>query len=293
MEGVVEYRLFRIGDTTVTIGSLAFSLALLVGAYVLGRISRRLVAERLLARTRLSPGIRYVLGRFTGYLVFFMGAAIALQTLGIQATTLAAFGAALGVGIGFGLQDIVKNFVAGLILLIERPIGVGDRIEIEKIVAEVVEIRARATVLRTNDDVNLIVPNAKFITDTVVNRTFGRSLYRCHVPVLVTYESDPEVVREALLEAARRSDAALSEPPPAVRFRAFGDAALHFELLCWTDRMVHRPGAFISELNFLAHRTLRERGVAFPSAQIDVRLQGPAVLNDARDGQSFTVEMPR
>jgi len=273
MEGVLDYRLFQIGDTPVTVPTLIVSLALFVGAYLLGKLSRRLVAERLLARTNLSLGVRYMLGRFAGYLVFFLGAAIALQTLGIHATTLAAFGAALGVGIGFGLQDIVKNFFAGLILLIERPFQVGDRIEIEKITAEVVEIRARATVLRTNDDVNLIVPNAKFITDTVVNRTFGRSLYRCHVPILVTYEADPQVVREALIDAARRCERALADPPPVVRFRAFGDSALHFELLCWTDRMVHRPGAFISDLNFLAHQTLRERGVALPSSRIDVRLR--------------------
>jgi len=188
-----------------------------------------------------------MLGRFTGYLVFFLGAAIALQTIGIRATTLAAFGAALGVGIGFGLQDVVKNFVAGLILLIERPFQVGDRIEIEKIAAEVVEIRARATVLRTNDDVHLIVPNAKFITDTVTNRTYGRPIYRCHVQVPVAFDADPRVVQEALIEAARRCEGVLPDPPPAVRFRDFGESTLRFELLCWTARMVHRPGALISD----------------------------------------------
>jgi len=93
------------------------------------------------------------------------------------------------------------------------------------------------------------------------------------VPILVTYEADPQVVREALIDAARRCERALADPPPVVRFRAFGDSALHFELLCWTDRMVHRPGAFISDLNFLAHQTLRERGVALPSSRIDVRLR--------------------
>src|SRR4030095_12929858 len=113
-------------------------------------------------------GLRYAIGRFVGYFILFLGAAAALQTLGVRMTTLAAFGAAVGVGIGFGLQDIVKNFVAGLILLIERPFQVGDRIEIDNATAEVVEVRARATVLRTNDDVHVIVPNSKFMTDTVV-----------------------------------------------------------------------------------------------------------------------------
>jgi len=148
---VLDYRLFRIGETSVTIASLALSSLILIAAFLLGRLARRLVANRLLARTHLSIGVRYAMGRFIGYLVFFLGAAVALQTIGIRATTLAAFGAAVGVGIGIGLQDIVKNFVAGLIILIERPFQVGDRIEFDEVTAQVAEIRSRATILRTND----------------------------------------------------------------------------------------------------------------------------------------------
>jgi len=276
MSGIFDQRLFSIGDTPVTIASLVVAILLVVGSFLLGRLSQKLVSHKLLARTNLSVGVRYVLGRFTGYLVLFLGIAIALQTLGIRATTLAAFGAALGVGIGFGLQDIVKNFVAGLILLVERPFQVGDRIEIDKVGAEVVEIRARATILRTNDDVHLIVPNARFINETVVNRTFGRPIYRLHVPVLVAFGADPAAVEEALLDAARACDGVLQEPPPAVRFRESGASTLRFELLAWTARMVHRPGALISQLNVLIHDSLRRRGVALPSSQIDVRIRDSA-----------------
>jgi potassium-dependent mechanosensitive channel len=283
MEGIFDQRLFSIGDTPVTIASLVVAILLVVGSFLLGRFSQRLVSQRLLARTHLSIGVRYVLGRFTGYLVVFLGVAIALQTLGVRATTLAAFGAALGVGIGFGLQDIVKNFVAGLVLLVERPFQVGDRIEIEKVGAEVVEIKARATIVRTNDDVHLIVPNAKFINETVVNRTFGRPIYRLHVPVQVAFDSDPELVQRALVDAARLCEGVLAEPPPAVRFREFGDSTLKFELLAWTARMVHHPGALISQLNFLVHATLRERGIALPSSHIDVRIQDGSVREGARE----------
>ncbi|HYX20638.1 MAG TPA: mechanosensitive ion channel domain-containing protein, partial [Thermoanaerobaculia bacterium] len=202
MDGFLERPLFHVGDTAVTAASLLVSLLILAGSYVLGRLARKFVAQRLLARTHLSIGMRYALGRFAGYLVFFFGAAMALQAVGVRVTTLAAFGAALGVGIGFGLQDVVKSFVAGLVLLIERPFQVGDRIEIEKTTAEVVEIRARATVLRTNDDVHLIIPNAKFISDIVTNRTYGNPTYRCHAPVHVGLDADPAAVRAALLEAA-------------------------------------------------------------------------------------------
>jgi len=273
VSGIFDQRLFSIGDTPVTIASLVVAILIAVGSFLLGRLSQRLVSQKLLARTHLSVGVRYVLGRFTGYLVLFLGIAISLQTLGIRATTLAAFGAALGVGIGFGLQDVVKNFVAGLILLVERPFQVGDRIEIEKIGAEVVEIRARATIVRTNDDVHLIVPNAKFMNETVVNRTFGKPIYRLHVPVAVASDADPEAVQRALVDAARRCEGVLADPPPAVRFREFGDSTLRFELLAWTARMVHHPGALVSQLNFLVHSTLRERGVALPSTHIDVRIR--------------------
>jgi small-conductance mechanosensitive channel len=270
MDGVFDYRLFRIGDTTVTLASLVAAIVVLIAAYVVGRLARRLVSDRLLARTRLSVGVRYMLGRFTGYVVFVLGAIMALQTIGIRATTLTAFGAALGVGIGFGLQDIVKNFVAGLVILIERPFEVGDRIEIDKMAAEVAEIRSRATVLRTNDDVHLIVPNSRFIQDTIVNRSYDRPLYRCHTPVSVDNASDPRIATDALLDAARRTDGVLKEPPPSVRFRGFGSDGMKLELLCWTDKMAHRPGALVSALNFEIFDALKRSGIRLPQTEIRV-----------------------
>jgi len=224
--------------------------------------------------------VRYMLGRFTGYLVFVLGAMVALQTIGVRATTLTAFGAALGVGIGFGLQDIVKNFVAGLVILIERPFQAGDRIEIGNVAAEVWEIRSRATILRTNDDVHLIVPNSRFINDTVVNRSYDRPLYRCRAPVSVDNASDPRAVADALLDAARRCEGVLEEPPPSVRFRGFGDNGLHFELLCWTDKMAHRPGALVSSLNFEIYESLGRGGIRLP--QTEIRVRGAEELSGSR-----------
>lgn len=281
MEGVLDYRLFRIGDTSVTAASLVVAILILVAAYVLGRLSRKLVSDRLLARTHMSIGVRYMLGRFTGYLVFALGTIVALQTIGVRATTLTAFGAALGVGIGFGLQDIVKNFVAGLVILIERPFQVGDRIEIDKVAAEVWEIRSRATVLRTNDDVHLIVPNSRFINDTIVNRSYDRPLYRCRAPVSVDNASEPRAVADALLEAAHRCEGVLEDPAPSVRFRGFGESGLNFELLCWTDKMAHRPGALVSSLNFEIHEALQRRGIRLP--QTEIRVRGAEELARARD----------
>jgi small-conductance mechanosensitive channel len=279
VEEILGYRLFRIGDTSVTTASLVAAIVLLVATYLLARLSRRLVADRLLARTHLSLGVRYMLGRLTGYVILVLGVLASLQTVGIRATTLTAFGAALGVGIGFGLQDIAKNFVSGLILLVERPIQVGDRIEIGNVSGDVTEIRMRATVIRTNDDVHWIVPNAKFIGDTVTNRSFGRPRVRYRVPVGVGYATPPREVEKALLAAAARSENVLKDPPPDVWFTGFGDSSLDFELLCWTEKMLHRPGVFRSQLNYLIHEELTRRGIEIPFPQRDVHIRTPRPLS--------------
>ena len=273
MDSVLDYQLFRIGDTPVTAASLVASLIVLLASYFLARLVRGLVSNRLLARTHVSRGLRSVLGRFSGYLVFFFGAAIALQTLGIRATTLTAFGAAVGVGVGLGLQDIVKNFVAGLVLLIERPFRVGDRIEVDELTAEVIEIRPRATVLRTNDDIHIVVPNSKLTETAIVNRSFDGPRFRSSLPVGVAYASDPREVEQALLEAAGRCAEVLKDPPPKVRFTRFGESSLDFELMYWTDRMAHRPGALSSELHFLVHESLTRRGIELPYPQRDVHIR--------------------
>jgi small-conductance mechanosensitive channel len=269
-------RLFRVGETAVTVSSLLLALAILIASLVLSRLARSFVADRLLGRTRLAVGTRYAIGRVFGYVILALGILVALQPLGVNATTLAVFGGALGIGIGFGLQDVVKNFVAGLIILVERPVQVGDSIEIDDVVGTVTEVRARATVLRTNDDIYLIVPNSKFISETVVNRSFGKRQVRYSIPVGVAYGNDPKAVEEALLEAAARSENVLREPPPRVWFREFGESSLNFELLCWTSKLLHSAGAFRSELNHLVYDSLRGRGIEIPFPQRDVHIRSRA-----------------
>jgi small-conductance mechanosensitive channel len=266
-------RLFRVGETPVTVSSLLLSLAILIASLLLSRFVRTFVADRLLGRTRLAVGSRYAIGRVFGYLVLALGILFALQPLGVNATTLAFFGGALGIGLGFGLQDVVKNFVAGLIILVERPIQVGDSIEIGDVTGDVTEIRGRATVIRTNDDIYLIVPNSKFITDTITNRSYRQRRVRYRIPVGVAYGTDPKAVEEALLEAASRSENVLEDPPPRVWFREFGDSALQFELLCWSSKLLHNAGSFRSELNHLIYDALKTRGIEIPFPQRDVHVR--------------------
>lgn len=273
MGNFLSTRLFRVGETQITVSSLLIALAILVASFVLSRLARTFVADRLLGRTRMAVGSRYAIGRVFGYVILTLGVLVALQPLGVNATTLAVFGGAIGIGVGFGLQDVVKNFVAGLIILVERPIQIGDSIELGDVIGDVTEIRGRATVVRTNDDIYLIVPNSRFISDTVTNRSFRQRRVRYRVPVTVASGADPGEVETALLEAASQSENVLAEPAPSVWFREFGESGLTFELLCWTSRLLGSAGSFRSELNHLVYDALRKRGIEIPSPQLDVRVR--------------------
>ena len=289
----LSFRLFRISGTDVTISSLLVSIAILVGTWIAARVVQKLVAERLLARTHLAVGARYTVGRVLAYLIFATGGLLALNALGINATSLAAFGAALGVGLGFGLQDIVKNFFAGLIVLLERPIAVGDRIEIDRQTGDVIEIRTRSTVIRTNDEVYLIVPNAKFITDTVTNWSYRNSRIRFHVPIRVAADSNPREVEQALIAAAGRVRGILEEPPPSVYFKGFGDFTLDFELLCWTQQMLNRRRAFVSDVNHAIWEELTRRGIEIPNPQRDLHIRsagGLKFLREPEDGETLGMD---
>jgi small-conductance mechanosensitive channel len=278
MDQILDHTLFRIAGTPVTLGSILTSIAILAGSWVLARVARKVIAHRLLGKAQVDLGVRYAIGRILGYVILFMGIVMSLQTLGINAAALTVFSGALGIGLGIGLQDIAKNFVSGLIILLERPVQLGDRIEIGDLNGDVVEIRARATVIRTNDDVHLIVPNSRFISDAVTNRSFGRKRVRYGIPVGVSYGSDPRNVEAALLDAARRSPNVLTEPAPSVWFIGFGDSSLDFELRCWTETMLNRPGVFRSEINFLIHAALQERGIEIPFPQRDLHIRTAPAL---------------
>jgi small-conductance mechanosensitive channel len=273
MGDFLSFRLFRISGTDVTVSSLLICVAILAATWIAARIARKVVAERLLGHTNLAVGARYAVGRVLSYLIFMIGGMLALNAIGVNATSLAAFGAAVGVGIGFGLQDIVKNFVAGIIVLLERPVMVGDRIEIDRVSGDVVEIRTRSTVIRTNDEVYLIVPNAKFITDTITNWSFRSNRIRFGAPIGVASQSNPREVEQALVDAAGRVPAVLKDPPPSVLFKGFGEFTLDFELLCWTERMLHNRASLVSALNFAIWEELTRRNIEIPNPQRDLHIR--------------------
>ena len=192
---------------------------------------------------------------------------------GFNLATLSVIAGALSFGIGFGLRNIADNFVSGLIILTERPIKVGDRLEIDDLEGKVMEIRARSTTVRTNDNIDIIVTNSHFIDNRVTNRSHNDNVIRFRIPVGVHYHSDIEVVEKALLEAVKDCPNALPEPAPGVRFMGFGDSSLDFELRVWSEALHDRPNAFRSEVNKAIWHSLKRHQIEIPYPQRDLYIK--------------------
>ena len=262
--------LFRIGGTDVTLASVISFAIILVLAFVLSAILQRTM-KRVYSRRDIDEGVQYALNRLLHYSVIAVGVFLALDNLGISVTALAGLGAVLAVGIGFGLQNIAQNFVSGIILLLERPVRKGDFIEVGEVQGTVREIRARATVVNTYDDVEIIIPNGKLITEVVANRALTQRYYRIRINVGVAYGSDTEQVRDTLIRVANEHPDILAEPAPIVFFENFGDSALDFRLMGWLANPRLEPRVR-SDLRFGVHRAFREAKIEMPFPQRDLHI---------------------
>jgi small-conductance mechanosensitive channel len=189
---------------------------------------------------------------------------------GFNLNTLSLVLGAVSFGLGFGLRNIADNFVSGLILLIERPIKVGDRIQVDDLEGQVVEVRARSTTVRTNDNIDIIVPNAEFVAARVTNLSHNDNQVRFRLPVGVHYQSDVRAVETALLAAAAACPDVLVNPEPQVRFMGFGESSLDFELRVWSESLYNRPNKLRSQVNFLIWEEFQRRGIQIPYPQRDL-----------------------
>jgi small-conductance mechanosensitive channel len=233
--------------------------------WVTRRLTRWLV-DGVLARRGVDVGLREALGAIARYLIMTLGTLVILQSAGIDLTSLNVLVGAIGVGLGFGLQNITSNFFSGLILLLERPLKIGDRVEIAGVAGEVREIGARATTLVTDESVAVIVPNSQFISERVTNWSRPARLTAYVVPFHVAHSSDPELVRQLLLAAAARHAGVLKDPPAEVEFVEAGPAALRFQLQVWSVEHLKAAGALKSDLNFEVWRQFAAAGVTIQEA---------------------------
>ncbi|MCZ7558505.1 MAG: mechanosensitive ion channel [Bacteroidia bacterium] len=274
--------LFTVGNVTLTLWTIVYLLILLVLLYWITSKLTKVIVYKLLANSRIELGTRVAVGSILRYTLLTIGFIVILQTAGINLSSLTILLGALGVGIGFGLQNITNNFVSGLIILFERPIKVGDRIEVSGIAGNVVDISMRATTIITNDNISIIVPNSEFISGTVINWSHTSRNVRFSFPVGVAYKEDPEQIRRILLDVALATDGVLREPKPDVLFKEYGDSSINFDLRVWTSEYTDRPGVLKSILYYEIWKQFKRNGIEIPFPQRDLYIRQ---MPGGREGQ--------
>ncbi len=292
---VLNYNLFALGDAKITPLSIIYLILLTYLLFYLSKKLKSFLVEGILGKTKLDIGARMAVGTIARYFVLFIGFLVILQTVGINLTTLNVLAGAIGIGVGFGLQNIASNFISGLIILLERPVKVGDRIVVDDVDGRVMLIGARSTHVKTNDNITIIVPNSKFISENVINWSFANNSIRFRVPIGVSYDSDLHFVRKLLLEVADKNADVLKEPKPAVRLIGFGDSSIDLQLWVWTEAKLQRRGVFISNLNFAIWETFCANNIEIPFPQRDLHIRSGKLKlkNDSikvSDDDGFTDE---
>lgn len=270
---VFNATLFEVGETSFSLISLIILITSVFLLFYLSGKLKNLIVDRILARYDFELSVRHLIGTVVKYFFLILGLLIIIQSVGIDLSTLSILAGALGVGIGFGLQNITSNFISGLIILFERPIKVGDRIQVADIDGDVVKISARSTTIVTNDNISVIVPNSEFISSTVINWSHTDRNVRFKFPVGVSYQEDPEVIRKLLLEVAQENENVLQKPAPDVWFDDFGDSSLNFNLVVWTTYFINRPKILKSQLYFAIFQKFKQHHIEIPFPQRDLHLK--------------------
>jgi small-conductance mechanosensitive channel len=286
----VRLPLFTLGKLPVTLTFLIKTCIFLVFLIFVSSRIHALLYFGLRRYTALGEQRRYMLARFGSMAFFVIGLTIGLESAGLNLNTLTILGGTLGLGVGFGLQSIVANWVAGLTLLIEQPVRIGDRVDVKETTGVIVKIGGRSTWIRTYDNEVIIVPNSHMTNNLVTNWTANDSKVRLAIPVGVGYNSDPNQVRELLLEIAHKHPEVLSEPAPEVVFTDLGASSLNFLLRFWTVIRNCDNYGLKSDLYFAIFEVFRKHGIEMPFTQQDVHLRSADVPITLRTAPSAAVQ---
>ncbi|WIO74030.1 mechanosensitive ion channel [Porticoccaceae bacterium LTM1] len=283
IQDLLNYKLLELEKYSLTLGQLLAGLLVLVIAVYASKIIRHSIRRFSVLGANATVSQVYAVNRIIHYIILVIGFFMALSVIGIDMTKLALVAGALGVGVGLGLQNIVNNFVSGLTILLEKSIRVGDFIEFnDGVVGEVLAINIRATLVRTNDNVDILVPNAEIFSTRVINWTLEEAIRRFRVPFGVAYGSDKEKVKTAVLEAANAIPYTLKNEKykPQVLMTGFGDSSLDFELAVWVQaEVVKRPAVILSTYLWEIENAFRKYEIEIPFPQRDLHFRSsPAAL---------------
>lgn len=268
----LKYPILKTKTVEISIWAIfIFSLIIFISRFIAKKTSE-LVIFKILNKEQFELGRKDAIAKIISYVIYILGIMIALQTLGINLSALLAGGAILAVGIGFGVQNLVSNFISGILILFEQPIKKNDFVEVDSVLGVIDEISIRSTTIRTLDNITIIMPNSKFITEKVINWTHNENKSRISIKIGVSYNSDINLVEKLLLEVANKEEFVINEPKPLVYFNEFGDSSLNFELLVWVVEPIrHR---FIkSKLNFAVFNSLKSNNIEIPFPQRDIHIK--------------------
>lgn len=263
-----------IGDTRVTVSTALVALGVVVVAFVFSKILQRAIVKTFKLRGMETSGTSAIVRRLLHYAIMAVALGVALDTMGLDISALFAAGAVFAVGIGFAMQNITQNFVSGVILLLERSIKPDDILRVEDRIVRVQKMGIRATLVRSLDDEEIIVPNSTLVQGTVTNYTHSDSMYRLRVVVGVTYDSDMRAVRTTLENTAKAASSRVTEYDPVVLLSEFGSSSVDWEVSIWMNdpwRMRRVKSELLEEIWW----TLRDRGIVIAFPQLDVHFDPP------------------
>ncbi len=282
LSGIVDLaalRLFTFSENPITLGAFFAAAIVFYGFILLSWIVQSALTDLILPRFGTDPGINNSVRTVSRYIVLSAGILATLGSLGIDLSSLAIIGAGLSVGIGFGLQELVANFVSGILLLFEQSIRPGDIVEVEGKMGIVEKLRIRSTTVRTFDNIEMIVPNQSLLTSSVTTYTHTNRRVRIRIQAGASYHDDPQEVREALLAAANRHGMVLDDPDPIVAFTGYGDSSIDFELIVWIED-ISTMMQVRSDLHFMIWREFKKRDIEIPFPQRDLHLRGGVPWED-------------
>ena len=272
LKSLLNIPLFTLANTSVTLLSLAVFVLLLIIFLTGASYLKKILRDRILPRFVQDEGLQYTLSRMSQYSVVVIGILVSFQFLGVDFTGLAVIFGFLSVGVGFGLQNITSNFISGLIVLFERPISVGDRVVVNGIEGDIEEINIRATKVKTLENISIIVPNSDFVSKDVINYSHGDPTFKLIIDVGVAYDSDLDLVLQALDEVARESTSVMKRRKHDIHLRSFGDSAWNMKLIVWIPNVKNRY-AIQNELNQAILRKFNEHGIDIPFPQHDIHIK--------------------